>query len=150
MQSIPSQSILLELSEDLQKKINDLTFANYRCEKIIRYLKLCSIENAETNLNLLEPPPIDSSQRLDESFSITVPSQSDDKYEPTSLPRGDESTSTSLSLEDVLNLARETRERGTRIKFAANVGNGNLNGNIDNKLSRYPFLLSLNSKPRLS
>ena len=148
MQSTSSQGTLLELSEDLQNKINDLTFANYRCEKILRYLKLCQIENAD--LSLSEPPSIDSLQKLDESCSITVPSQSDGKYEPTSLPRGDESTSTSLSLEDVLNLARETRERGTRIKFATNVGNGNLNGNIDNKLNRYPFLISLNSKPRLS
>ena len=153
MQSTSSQIVLSELSRELQKKINDLTFANYRCEKILRYLKLCQIENADKALNVSEASRIDGLQRLDDLFSFAVPPQSDcgpipmstvpDKYEPTSLSREDESTSglTSISLEDVLNLARETRVRGTRIKSANTVETVNLNRNIDDKLSRYPFLV---------
>ena len=99
-------TILAELSTELQRRINDLQVANYRSEQIIRYLAFCQIEN-----DICLDSEIYENTSRNESDFYPVDSGTDIKTLPVSVIDEISSTSTCNSLENVLTLAREIREK---------------------------------------
>lgn len=124
-------SIILvrELNEELQSKLHHLTVSHHKCEKLLRYLTLCQSDNGiversrqqqllggevspyveastETKLFIDEPIVCLSSGGLDPvSFSRS-------NVKSSNSPRTEiQTTIGSSSLEDVLCMAREIREK---------------------------------------
>ena len=132
-----SQSILFELSCDLQRRVDELTYANYQCEKILRYLDLCSIENVCDQHH--------AEKEVKPTLLNTVPSPSepigthDIQPDPSQTLRP--LAPITNSLEDVLNLAREIREKKAGGKvIASHVITPPVTRsirNVDSKIARY-------------
>ena len=135
MQMPMSHDVLLELSNELQKKIDDLGVANYRCEKILRYLVLCQIEN-DDDQSKPEKIPLNSQNR---GVSDQDPARCVLNRQLPTLSGEDKNTTVLLSnsLEDVLTLAKEIRERKIRSKSYTTAEICTAFQNVDSKLVRY-------------
>ena len=109
MSAAASLAILAEIIDDLQRKIFALDDANNRSEQIIRYLILCQRESAPEL-------PHDGTRRCTSPTSNGMNSAREfQESDSGGNLRLDESCK-SNSLEDVLLMAREMREKGATKK----------------------------------
>ena len=109
MSANASPAILAEIIDDLQKKIYALDDANNRSEQIIRYLILCQRESSPA-------VPDNGTRRCTSSTSNGIDSSKEFLESDSGVNLRLDESCKSNSLEDVLLMAREMREKGATKK----------------------------------
>lgn len=112
MSATASPAILAEIIDDLERKIDALDDANNRSEQIIRYLILCQ---RESSMEWTDNGTTHCTSSVSKSMNSAKESHESDCGVNLKL---DESCK-SNSLEDVLLMAREMREKGATKKASS-------------------------------